>query len=176
MISMLDVWTQFQFKFLRFNYDPFTLTSTKAKVYMRLLPILVNATTELVFFHHLEFSEAELMQIVRASCSTERLVFENCDIHCSTTLDFGSAFKYNIKVLNFQWWGDTFGEKRKTDWVSAPTCFDNIIEAISSSGLRDSLQTINIYRNQTLSVEEVQKMINEKGMSNITVEEEFFRD
>ena len=147
---------------------------TKAKFYMRSLPKLVSATTEEVYLRCLEFSEAELEQIVRASCNAERLIFQSCDIHCSTALDFGSAIKYKTKTLSFQSWrNERYLRNFKADSNSSPDCFDNIIEAISSSGLRDSLQTISIYNNQTLSVEKVQKIINEKGMTNISVDKKF---
>ena len=135
----------------------------------------MNATAEEVFLYRLEFSEAELGQIVRASCNAERLIFESCSIHCSTALDFGSALKYKTKILNFQYWGNTFNLDRKTDWKYSPACFDNIIEAISNSGLRDSLKTIGIYKNQTLSVEKVQQTLNEKAMSYVTVDQTFLR-
>ena len=136
---------------------------------MRSLPKIVNATTEEVLMFRLEFSEAELGQIVRASCNAERLIFKSCDIHCSTALDFGSAVKYKTKALSFQSWGNIDDLERKTDWKYLPACFDNIIEAISNSGLRDSLQAIGIHENQTLSVEEVKQTLNKKGLSHITV-------
>ena len=175
LVSFLDDCTPVHLKLLWFNLYPFSLTSTKAKFYMRSLSKLVSATTIQVFLCYLEFSEAEFEQIVRASCKAKRLSFEDCDIHCSTALDFGSSLKYKTKTLSFQFWGNTSSCNRKTDWKSSPACFDNIIEAISKSGLRDSLQTISIYKNQSLSVEEVQQMLNDNAMSHITVDEEYLK-
>ena len=172
-VSFLDDCTPTQLKFFRFNSLSYLPKTTKTKFYMRSLPKLINETTGEVFLNRLEFSEEELEQIVRASCNTERLIFEKCDIHCSTALDFGSALKYKTKTLSFQCWGDINYSDRKADWRFSPACFDNIIEAISNSGLRDSLQTISINRNQTLSAEKVQQAMNEKGMSHVTVEEKF---
>ena len=140
---------------------------------MRSLPKFVNATTKEVYLRCLEFSEAELEQIVRASCNAERLIFEGCDIHCSTKLDFGFALKYKTKILNFQDWGNTSNLYEKSDWKSFPPCFYNIIDAISNSGLRFSLQTISIDKNPTLSAENVQKWLKKKGMPHISVDKNY---
>ena len=102
LIGFLDECTPAQLKLLRFNYFSYSPIATKAKFYMRSLPKLVSATTEEVYLRCLEFSEAEFEQIVRASCNAERLIFEDCEFHCSTALDFGSALKYKIKTLSFQ--------------------------------------------------------------------------
>ena len=173
LVSFLEICTPDQLKLLRFNFLSYSSSKTKAKFYMRLLPKLANVTTEEVFLNRLEFSETELEQIVKSSCNANTLVFEGCDIHCSTVLDFGSALKYKTKTINFQFWGNTADSNRKADWVSSPACFGNIIEAISKSGLRDSLQTIWIAYNQTLSVEKVLQTLNEKGMPHVTISQEF---
>ena len=173
LVNFLDDCTPIQLKFLRFNLLPFSSTATKVKFYMKTLPKLVRATTDEVYLWYLEFSEVELEQIVRASCNVEKLIFEGCDIHCLTALDFGSTIKYKTKALSFQGWGNIDVSDSKADWKSSPACFDNVVEAISNSGLRDSLQTISINRNQSLSVEKVQQKLNEKGMSHIAVDEEY---
>ena len=175
LLSFIDYCTPVQLELLRFNYFSYSWTKTSTKFYMRSLPKLVSATNEEVFLHFLEFSEEEFDQIVKASCNAERLIFEGCDIHCSTALDFGSALKYKTKTISFQYWGDTSDKNWKADWKFSPTCFDNIIEAILSSGLRDSLQTISICRNQSLSAEKVQKTLNEKGMPDVTVNDKCLR-
>ena len=46
-----------------------------------------------------------------------------------------------------------------------------IVEAISKCGLRDSLQQVDIYYNQTLRMDEVQAMFNELEMPHISVVE-----
>ena len=171
LVSFLDDCTPAQLELLRFNYPPYSPKATEAKFYMRSLPNIVNATTEEVYLYRLEFSEVELEQIVRASCNAETLLFEECNIHCSTALDFGSFLKYKTKALSFQCWVYVFDSNWKTDRSSSSTCFDNIIDAISKSGLRVSLQTISIDKNQILSAKKMQQMLNEKGMPHITVEE-----
>ena len=173
LVSFLDVCTPLQLKLFRFNLLSFDLEATKVKFYVRSLLKLVNATTEEVFLNRLKFSEAELEHIVRASCNAERLIFNNCEFHCLTALDFGSTFKYKTKILSLQYWGNTSSSDRKADWISSPTYLDNIIEAISKSGLRDSLHTIRIYINDSLFVMKAQQMLNEKGMQHITAVESY---
>ena len=175
LIGFLDECTPAQLKLLRFNYFSYSLIATKAKFYMRSLPKLVSATTEEVYLRCLEFSEKEFEQIVRASCNAERLIFEGCEFHCSTALDFGSAIKYKIKTLSFQSWKYTSSPKRRADWISAPVCFCNIVKGVSKSRLRDSLQTISIYKNLSLSAKKLQQNLNHKKMSHITVDEEYLK-
>ena len=133
----------------------------------------MNATTVEMYLEMLEFREEELEQIVKASCNAERLMFNRCEFYCTTALDFGSAFKYKTKILSLQIWKYTSSSKRMPDIFSSPACFDKIVEAISKSGLRDSLQTINIYNNHSPSAEKLQKMLNKKGMPHITVEDKY---
>ena len=175
LISFLYDCTPVQLKLLRFKCASYSPTATKAKFYMRLLQKLVNSTIKIVFLNRLEFNELELEQIVRASCNAETLIFDCCDIHCSVALNFGSALKCKIKKLSFQGWGDTRVKYRNTDWISSPACFDYIIEAVLKSGLRDSLQTISIDRNQTLPAKNVQEKLNKNGMPHVTVDEKYLQ-
>ena len=71
--------------------------------------------------------------------------------------------------MGFAECGRTDIKERKSDWKSTPSCFKNIVEAISKSGLRDSLEEVDIYYNQTLKKDEVQAMFNELEMSHISV-------
>ena len=167
LVRIISNCTPSKIEILKFYISYSFWMSQKPRFYIRFLPKIVSAATKQMFLFRLEFNEVELEQIIRASHNVETLIIEECGIHCSTALDFGSALKYNTKTLSFQYWGNTDENHNKTDWKSDPDCFDNIIEAISNSGLRDSLQTISIYANQTLSVEKTQQSLNEKGMSHI---------
>ena len=155
----LNCFTVAKLKLLRFNYFSHITTATKASFYIRSLSKIVRATTKQVSLFRLELNEEELEQIIKASCNTDTLIFEMCDIHCSTALDFGSSLKYKMKILSFQFWGNTFDPDRKADWKFDPTCFNNIIEAISNSGLRNSLQNICIACNLTLDKEKVRQVL-----------------
>ena len=59
-----------------------------------------------------------------------------------------------------------------TDWISEPSTFSNIVNAISNSGLRDSLKKLDIDKNDTLDLAQVKKLIDEEEMENITVVQE----
>ena len=171
--QILRSWIPSQLRLLCFNCRTDSSFVIKYNIYKSSLSRILSTTSKEVFLYCMEFSEKELEQIVRASCNAERLIFENWDILCSIPLDFGSALKYNTKILSLQWWGDKLSSWRKTDWISDPSCFDNIIDAIANSGLRDSLIKICINFNHSLSIEEVQRKFNEREMSHITVNEEY---
>ena len=71
--------------------------------------------------------------------------------------------------MGFAYCGSAFHQGIKTDWKSTPSSFRNIVEAISKSGLKDSLQQVDIKYNETLDKYEVQAMFNELGMPHISV-------
>ena len=54
-----------------------------------------------------------------------------------------------------------------------PPSFSFIVDAIGNSGLRVSLQKLSIAENPTLTASEIQAELDEKGMSHISVVEEF---
>ena len=119
-----------------------------------------------------EFSAAELQQFVRAFCNAERIVFHRCSVRCSSALDFGSKLKFNTNYLSFQLWGNTDFNELKTDWMSDPSCFSHIVDAIGSSGLRHSLAKLNIRLNSTLDKAKVEELLKAKGLAHISVVEE----
>ena len=65
-------------------------------------------------------------------------------------------------------WGES---PRKTEWVSDPSLFSNIVCAIGDCGLRDSLTTLNV-RNCKLDKSKVQQMFDENSMSHVNVVQE----
>ena len=71
--------------------------------------------------------------------------------------------------MGFAYCGSTDYKDRKSDWITTPSCFKNIVEAISKSGLRDSLEQVDISWNDTLKKDEVQAMFNELEMTYISV-------
>ena len=73
------------------------------------------------------------------------------------------------KYIGFNYWGYS---TRKTEWVSNPSLFSNIVCAIGDCGLRDSLTTLNVNRCQ-LDKSKVQQMFNENSMSHVDVVEEY---
>ena len=154
------------------NWDVNSWIGIKSEFYIDLLLKAVSKVTKEVYFWCFDFSAKDLEQIIKAAHNSERLVFRFCCIHCSPNLDFGSTYNYNTKFLSFECWGSTAYKERTTDWKTDPSCFENIVDAIKNSGLKDSLQKVSIGLNQTLSKEKVQELFNNKGMSQITVTEE----
>ena len=69
------------------------------------------------------------------------------------------------KYIGFNYWGYYTG---KTEWLSNPSLFSNIVCAIGDCGLRDSLTTIDVTWSG-LNNSKVQQMFNEKSMSHVTV-------
>ena len=147
------------------NCPRYDATAIKAEFYINSLWKAVSSVTKEVFIDCFEFSEAELEQIIKSTSNAERVVLNYWDIRCSTVLDFGSEIKHKIKHLSFEQWG--YSDK-KTDWISNPSCYENIINAISKCELKSSLQEINIFFNSTLNIGKVKELFVAKGMSNIT--------
>ena len=131
---------------------------------------MASATKE-IYFHWIDFRMEDLQSIIKAACKTERIVFNWCCIHWSSELDFDNCQNYNTQFLSFQQWGRVDYQERTTDWKTDPPCFQNIVNAISRWGLRFSLKRVSIAYNPTLDKSQVQALFNEKGMSNILVDE-----
>ena len=141
----------------------------KSKFYIDALSEAARRTTIEVYFHCIDFSAKDLQTVARAASNAEKIFFNCCSIHCSSGLDFGVNFSYNTKFLSFQNWGSTNYIGGATDWKADPSKFSLIVDAIGSCGLRTSLEELNIYHNDTLSASKVQEELNKKGMSHISV-------
>ena len=169
--SFLQNWVPSKLDLLRVNYINNTDTGIKMDFYIDSILKAIKSVEKEIYFWCFELKEAELEQIIKSSSNWERLIFYYCDIHCSKKLDFGNSDKRKIKFLSFAWCGNTSYEERKSDWIATPSCFKNIVEAISKSELKDSLQQVDIGYNNTLKKDKVQAMFNELGMSRISVVE-----
>ena len=170
--SFLNDCTPAHLRLLAVNWYSNNNTGIKSEFYINSLLKAVSKVTKEVYFWCFDFSTINLEQIIKAAHNSERLVFRFCCIHCSTDLDFELICEYNTKFLSFECWGQTDNMVRTTDWKTDPSCFENIVDAIKNSDLKDSLQKVSIDYNQTLSKEKVQELFNSKGMSHITVTEE----
>ena len=156
-------------KLLCINSKSNTRTPIKSKFDIKSLSKAVGSVTKEVYIRMYEFSVKDLQQFVRAAHSAERIIIQRCSVHCSSALDFGSKLKYNTNFLSFQhWWLPEYKELT-TDWMSDPSCFSHIVDAIGRSGLRHSLTKLSIYCNLNLLVKDVQELINAKGMEHISV-------
>ena len=162
-------WVPSKLDLLWVNYPSNTDTGIKMDFYIDSISKAIKSVEKEIYFRCFEIKEPELEQIIKSASNWERLIFRFSDIHCSKKLDFSISSKFKIKFLSFTFCGNTSSKDRKTDWITTPSCFKNIVEAISKSGLKDSLQQVDIYRNQTLKKDEVQTMFNELGMPLISV-------
>ena len=172
LASFLSDCTPARLKLLAVNYSRSSSTAIKSKFYVEAFSGAAARTTKEVYFNCIDFSAEDLQIVVRAACNAERIVFDFCDIHLTSDLDFGTDLSYNTKFLSFQWWGNTAHKERTTDWKADPSKFSLIVDAIGSSGLRASLEKLNIAYNETLTSSKVQEELSTKGMSHISVVEE----
>ena len=170
--SFLQNWVPSKLDLLWLNYNATTRTGIKMGFYIDSILKAMKSVPKEIYLHCFEIKEPELEQIIKSASNWERLIFRFSDIHCSKKLDFSVSAKWKIKFLGFAHWGNTYSKDRKSDWKSTPPTFKNIIETISKSGLRDSLQQIDIHGNQTLKKDEVQAMFNELEMPHISAVEE----
>ena len=163
-------WTPSKLDLLSVNCPSNTSTGVKMDFYIESISKAIKSVEKEFYLFCFEIKEPELEQIVKSASNWERLILCFSDIHCSKTLDFSVSNKYITKFLSFAFCG-YINSHRKSDWITTSSCFKNIVEAISKSGLRDSLQQVDIEYNQTLKNDEVQAMFNELKMSHISVVE-----
>ena len=167
--SFFQNWVPSKLDLFSVNHAYKTDTGIKMDFYIDSISKAIKSVSKEIYLECFEIKEAELEQIIKSSSNWERLIIRYSDIHCSKKLDFSVSSKYKIKFLSFYNCGNTDYKDRKSDWIKTPSCFKNIVEAISKSGLRDSLEQVDIYGNTTLNKDEVQVMFNELGMSYISV-------
>ena len=167
--SFFQNWVPSKLDLLSVNYSYNTYTGIKMDFYIDSISKAIKSVQKEIYLKCFEINEPELEQIIKSSSDWERLILDFWDIHCSKKLDFSVSAKCKIKFLSFKQCGSTGSKDRKSDWKSTPSCFKNIVETISKSGLRDSLQQVDIYWNPTLKKDEVQVMFNELEMSHISV-------
>ena len=169
--SFFQNWVPSKIDLLSVNYPKNTPTGIKMDFYIDSISKTMKSVQKEIYLNCFEIKEPELEQIIKSASNWERLILCCCDIHCSRKLDFSGYEKCKIKFLSFASCGNTAYKERKSDWMSTPSSFKNIVEAISKSGLKDSLEKVDIRFNDTLNKDEVQAMFNELGMSHISVVE-----
>ena len=164
-------WVPAKLDLFSVNYYRNTYTGIKIGFYFDSILKAIKSVEKEIYLRCFEIKESELEQIIKSASNWERLILSFSDIHCSRKLDFGVSVKYKVKFLSFESCGSTYSSDRKSDWKTTPSSFKNIVEAISKSGLKDSLQQVDICENQTLDKHEVQVMFNELKMPHISVVE-----
>ena len=167
--SFFKNWIPSKLDLLSVNYPNISTTGIKMGFYIDSISKAIMSVSKEIYLTCFKIKESELEQIIKSASNWERLILFNSNIHCSKKLDFSVSAKYKIKFLSFAGCGSAYLGYRKTDWKSIPSCFKNIVEAISKSGLKDSLKQVDIFWNSTLDKDEVQAMFNELEMPNISV-------
>ena len=170
-IYFFQNWVPSKLDLFWINFTSSTKTGIKMDFYIDSISKAIKSVEKEVNLRCFEIKESELEQIIKSASNWERLMLRFSDIYCSKKLHFSVSAKYKIKFLGFTSCGSTSYKDRKSDWKSTPSCFKNIVEAISKSGLKDSLEHVDIAYNETLKKDEVQAMFNELGMSHISVVE-----
>ena len=165
--SFLGNWTPDQLQLFWLNHSYVGEAGVKVDFYIEALCKTLKTVTSEVYIEWLKLTASDLDQIVKASSSSERLVIRYSDINCSSTLDFVTADKYKTKFLSLYNWA---GSDRKSDFKSAPASFENIVEAMAKSGLKDSLQTLDI-KGCGLDKTTVQGLLSKHGMGAVSVVE-----
>ena len=153
-----------------FRYHPNWI---KSKLFIEAFSKVAARTSKEILFFGVNYSSKDLQLIVKAACNIERIVFSFCRICCYSDFNFGSDLIYKTKFLSFQTW-KTFSFYRYPSkaWINDYSCFLLIVDAIRSSGLRTSLEKLNIYKSSAEFKTHMQEVLNEKGMSHISVIDE----
>ena len=82
----------------------------------------------------------DLSAVIKACRNAKRLILGYCAINPPGILDFNIQEHYNIQFLSF--WGT--GWSNCSDWENNKTEFEDIIKAMNSSGLQQSIQTLDL--------------------------------
>ena len=139
--------------------------ATKIDFYIDSLWEAIKGVSKEIYIENLIVGEKDLEKIVKSSCNWERLVIRWSDILCSSALDFSSDSDYKTKSLSFH------NCYRKSSWLTDSSLFENIVEGIGKSGLKQSLQTVDI-QGCKLDKSKVQEMFTKHGMTNVSVVED----
>ena len=89
-------------RLLAINLNANRRTGIKSKFYIDAFSKAAASITKEVYFYCIDFRAKDLQTVVRSAHNAERIVFNFCNIHCSSGLDFGADLSYNTKFLSFQ--------------------------------------------------------------------------
>ena len=152
------------------NHSYISNDATKIDFYIESLCEAIKGVSKEIYFENLIVGEKDLEKIVKSSRNWERLVIRWSDILCSSALDFSTDSEYKTKSLSFYNWG--YNSKcRKSSWLTDSSLFENIVEGIGKSGLKQSLQTVDI-QGCELEKSKVQEMFTKHEIINVSVVED----
>uniref|UniRef100_A0A7S3KVP6 Uncharacterized protein n=1 Tax=Euplotes crassus TaxID=5936 RepID=A0A7S3KVP6_EUPCR len=130
---------------------------TKLNYYFPEVKGIIPRVTREVYLYDLDMTKQEFEYIV-SNCKAPRLIINYSKFDTSSAVTFTCAHS-NIQYLSFQ----QSGYSSRSDWKSTPSKCKHILQAISESGLKDSLHTLNV-NTCGLSVGEVKAFLSEVGL------------
>ena len=151
------------------NHSYISNVGIKIDFYIDSLWEAIKGVEKEIYIENLIVGEKDLEKIVKSSSNWERLVIRYSDILCSSALDFTIDSDYKTKSLSFNNWGCS--SNRKSSWMADSSLFESIVEGIGKSGLKHSLQTVDIQGCQ-LDKSKVKEMFTKHGMTNVSVVED----
>ena len=98
----LSNWVPQNLTYLSINYFSIDIYKpTKMNFYLNSLATCLNKVTKEIFLNVFEIDESDLETVVKASCNSERLVMNVCDLKWSRPMDFkcSSTYKITTKCL-----------------------------------------------------------------------------
>ena len=115
-------------------------------------------------FSNFKFSRRDFQHVMNSSFGWERITFCDCVLLFDEGIFISNRYESTIKHLDF----GGCGKPRKSDWMGNPSRFDNIVEAISQSRIKESLQTIRIV-DCYVNIDSVKSTLVYFGMENVYV-------
>ena len=108
---------------------------------MNILIPCLKATVNEILITCCKINSEELSQLVQNSKHCNRLWINACELTIDTDIDFGDDIPYSVKFLSFHW----TGRSGNSDWTKNKSDMKAVMKAISTSGLKHSLQEINVF-------------------------------
>ena len=99
----LSNWVPQNLTYLSINSPPIDwLKTTKMSFYLNSLTTCLKKVTKEIFLNVFSMNESDLETVVKASCNSERLVLDYCDLKWSRPMDFKCSSTYKITTKMFK--------------------------------------------------------------------------
>ena len=123
----------------------------------------VSKVEKEVAINYCDLKKEQFERLFKASNKSSRVIFSWCKLDFANDLDLDGP-EYSINYIGF----NQTGEEHGNNWKNQPEKFERFIKSISSTSLKSSLETINVFK-CGLSSEEVQSILQTYGMNSTTV-------
>ena len=99
----LSNWVPQNLTLLWINYPGIDFNKiTKMSFYLNSLTTCLKKVTKEIFLELFSMNESDLEAVVKASCNSERLVLDYCDLKWSRPMDFKCSSTYKITAKMFK--------------------------------------------------------------------------